>query len=213
MRFSFVLTVTKLLFVSLLFAGEGRGQELDKTISLSIKNAGMKESILVIEKQSGIHFLMRDDLIRGYEKRLNISSPKITVRNALEQVLSNTSLTYVVIDGFVSVINKSAQLQITGKVLDEKTKEALIGVSVKVKGSPIYTITDNQGNFSLKIPSYGITLQFQSLGYQTAEIKVNDSRSVQSVGLKILSNDLREVTVHARRKVNTEAAVLDERRL
>lgn len=213
MRFSFVLTVTKLLFVSLLFAGEGRGQELDKTISLSIKNAGMKESILVIEKQSGIHFLMRDDLIRGYEKRLNISSPKITVRNALEQVLSNTALTYVVIDGFVSVINKSAQLQITGKVLDEKTKEPLIGVSVKVKGSQIYTITDNQGSFSLKIPSYGITLQFQSLGYQTAEIRVNDSRSVQSVGMKILSNDLREVTVHARRKVNTEAAVLDERRL
>ena len=83
MRFSFVLTLTTLIFSSLLFAREGHSQDLDQAIRLSIKNAGMKESILAIEKQSGIRFLMRDDLIKGYEKKLTISSPKITVRHAL----------------------------------------------------------------------------------------------------------------------------------
>ncbi|RQO64537.1 hypothetical protein DBR43_32650 [Pedobacter sp. KBW06] len=213
MRFSFVLTVTTLIFVSLLFAREGHSQGLDQAIRLSIKNAGMKESILAIEKESGIRFLMRDDLIKGYEKKLTISSPKITVRHALEQVLSGTPLTYVELNGFVSVVTRSAQFLITGRVIDEKTKESLIGVSVRIKGAQASTFTDNQGNFSLKIPGYGVTLQFQSIGYQSAEVRVDDARSVQNVGLKILSTALKEVTVHARRKANTEAAVLDERRL
>ena len=173
----------------------------------------MKESILMIEKESGLRFLMRDDLIKDYEKRLNISAAKITVRHALDEVLSNTPLTYAEVQGFVSVIVKPAQMQISGKVIDDKTKETLIGVSVKVKGMQSYTSTDNQGNFALKIPGYGVTLVFHYLGYQPLEIRVTDASSVQRVSLKPAVTALKEVTVHARRKANTEVAVLEERRL
>lgn len=213
LRFSAVLTITKLLFTGLLFAHDGQGQQLDKIISLSIKNASIKESILVIGRQSGIRFLLRDDLMRKYEKQVTLSSPKITVRQALDQILRDTPLTYFEMEGFISVVSKLTQLQINGKVRDEKSKEPLIGVTVRIKGTQIYTLTDNQGNFSLKIPSYGVTLQLQSLGYQSLEIKVNDAAAVKIIDMRVVTTALKEVTVSARRKANTEVAVLEERRL
>lgn len=213
MRATCLIVAFTFVFVCLLFANRGYGQDLDQTIRFVIKNAGIKESILLIEKESGIHFLMRDDLIKNNEKRLSFSFPRITVRQALERVLVNTHLTYIEVDGFVSLVDKTAQLQVAGKVIDETTREPLPGVNIRVKGTNSPVFTDADGNFSIRIPAYGVALQFQCVGYRMAEIKVSNAGSVRNVAMKTLSTALREVKVSARRRANTEVAVLEERRL
>lgn len=57
----------------------------------------------------------------------------------------------------------------TGTVVDGKG-EALIGVSVKIKGGSTGTVTDIDGNFSLNVPS-GATLIFSYISYTTVEAK------------------------------------------
>ena len=68
-----------------------------------------------------------------------------------------------------------AQTQkVTGSVLDAMTGEPLIGVSVLEAGTTNGTITDLDGNFSLKV-SENAVIQFSYMGYQTLEIKSKKS--------------------------------------
>ena len=70
-----------------------------------------------------------------------------------------------------SSIQKSIQQNriITGSVIDE-SGEALIGVSVLVKGTTLGNITDLNGRFSLDVQE-GSILEISYIGYKTQSIK------------------------------------------
>ncbi|MCB0293122.1 MAG: carboxypeptidase-like regulatory domain-containing protein, partial [Calditrichaeota bacterium] len=57
--------------------------------------------------------------------------------------------------------------RISGKVVDEKTQEPLIGVNIEVLGSNTGTTTDSEGSFWLEqlIPGT-YRLRFSYIGYQ-----------------------------------------------
>ncbi|MDH6304861.1 TonB-linked SusC/RagA family outer membrane protein [Parabacteroides sp. PF5-5] len=64
--------------------------------------------------------------------------------------------------------NQIRQNEITGKVTDQ-SGEALLGVSVSVKGTTEGIVTDIDGNFSLKTTENHPTLIFSYVGFQTIE--------------------------------------------
>ena len=84
-----------------------------------------------------------------------------------------------------------AQQELRGKVVDSKTKETLIGVSVKVKDTRTATISDVNGNFQLKV-SPGAMLQVSYVGYTTQEVRAENNMTVNLVPA---SQDLSEVVV------------------
>ena len=52
------------------------------------------------------------------------------------------------------------QVTVTGKVTDAATGEALIGVTVLIKGTTVGTLTDINGNFSIPVSNrQPVTLQ------------------------------------------------------
>lgn len=63
------------------------------------------------------------------------------------------------------------QGMVTGQVVDEKG-ESVIGATVQVKGTSDGTITDFDGNFSLKA-KVGNTLVVSYVGYSTQEVKIS----------------------------------------
>ncbi|MEA5404846.1 TonB-dependent receptor [Arcicella sp. DC2W] len=71
----------------------------------------------------------------------------------------------------VSVIKK-ANTPIKGIVKDA-SGEAIAGVSVRVKGGKLGTVTDAKGAFSLDLPKGNETLVFTSVGLKTQEVAVN----------------------------------------
>ena len=81
------------------------------------------------------------------------------------------------------------QKSISGKVLD-KSGRPLPGVTVVVKGTAIGTVTDNEGNFSLSVPSNAGTLQFSFVGMKTQEIPIGNqtnfsvSMEEEAIGLE-----------------------------
>jgi iron complex outermembrane receptor protein len=69
-----------------------------------------------------------------------------------------------------------AQRTITGKVTDAK-RNSLPGATVSVKGSTNGTITDVNGNYSLKVPE-GATLKATYVGYVSSDAAVGDATTI-----------------------------------
>ncbi|MDE6332872.1 MAG: TonB-dependent receptor, partial [Muribaculaceae bacterium] len=96
---------------------------------------------------------------------------------------------------------------VTGNVSDD-TGEPLIGASVIVQGSKNGTVTDLDGNYSIKVGK-NATLEFSFVGYQPATVDVA-GRSTVDVVLEYAANSLDEVVVvgyGVQRKVTMTGAV------
>ncbi|MDR1417276.1 MAG: TonB-dependent receptor, partial [Prevotellaceae bacterium] len=67
------------------------------------------------------------------------------------------------------------QVSITGKVLDNRTRGALIGASVKVIGSTQGVIVGANGSFTLTVSSLPVSVGASLLGYRTQELDVYEA--------------------------------------
>ncbi|HEU4903544.1 MAG TPA: TonB-dependent receptor plug domain-containing protein, partial [Flavisolibacter sp.] len=70
-----------------------------------------------------------------------------------------------------------AQVQVTGKVTDQKDGSPIPGVTVAVKNAQRSTVTSAEGSFTISAPENG-TLVFTSVGYQSIERPVNNAANV-----------------------------------
>lgn len=96
---------------------------------------------------------------------------------------------------------------VTGVVLDPMG-EPLIGVSIKIKGSTIGTITDFDGNFTLNVKS-GDILEVSYVGFLSQEITYRDQANLK-ITLKEDTQNLEEVIVvgfGTQKKVNLTGSV------
>ena len=84
-------------------------------------------------------------------------------------------------------------ITISGTVTETATSESLAGVSIKVEGTTIGTITDIEGNYSLSAPT-NATLTFSYIGYKTKTIAVKN-QTVINVSLDENLQDLEEVVI------------------
>lgn len=65
---------------------------------------------------------------------------------------------------------------ITGKITDATNSEALIGASVRLKGSEtVGTVTDANGKFTLEVPATAKTITISYLGYVARDYSVNNT--------------------------------------
>ncbi|MEA4982450.1 MAG: SusC/RagA family TonB-linked outer membrane protein [Paludibacter sp.] len=93
-------------------------------------------------------------------------------------------------------ISVYAQKTITGTVVDEN-REALIGVSVVVKGTSTGTITDLDGNYRMTNVPNTATLVFSYVGMQTQEQKVTPTTTTLNVTMRSDALVIDEVVVTA----------------
>lgn len=110
---------------------------------------------------------------------------------------------------FIDIGNLRAQSTITteGQVMDKSTGEPMIGTTIHEKGTSNGTITDVNGNYSIKVKP-GATLLFSSVGYKTAEAIAKAGKV--TISLEEDSRVLEEVVVVGygmQRKVNLTGAV------
>ena len=82
---------------------------------------------------------------------------------------------------------------VTGTIFD-KNGETMIGVSVIIKGSTVGTVSDVNGNFSIKINNQNDVLQFSYIGYLNQIILVGNQNQLKVIMLE-KSKELDEVIV------------------
>lgn len=190
-------------------------------ITLNRQNSNIPTILKEIRQQSGYDFFYDNGLFNR-AKPVNISLKNATVEDALDICFAGQPFGYVVKNKLVVVTASplvqekpaygSQQQLLSGRIIDQETKRALASVSIRVKGTSGGTNSDVNGNFSLMVAKSPATLVVSYLGYQTRELEVKEGQANLVIGLAPLATALEEVTVQARRKANTETAVLEERK-
>ncbi|MFC2136711.1 SusC/RagA family TonB-linked outer membrane protein [Bacteroidota bacterium] len=91
---------------------------------------------------------------------------------------------------------KSQEKTITGTIISGEDNLPLIGATVVVKGTTIGTITDFDGNYTIKVPEDAEILQFSFVGLLSQEVPIGDQTNI-SVTLQPDVLEMEEVVVTA----------------
>ena len=76
-----------------------------------------------------------------------------------------------------------------GNVIDLGTKAPLAGVQIQALGNNRYTaMTDEEGNFTIKIPKFVTSLYVFTPEYLSQQVAVNPTDSVSNIAIKMLSD-------------------------
>lgn len=139
----------------------------------------------------------------------------------LLRTLHNTyGLDFVLIDKTISVrVNTppgaagsgKGWVVLSGRVTDQSTGQPLGGADVTVKGTRESTMTGVDGRFMFEIGNGSAELIFSMAGYKAKAVPIGGTQTF-SVALTSDVRMLGTVVVEARRKANTEIALLNERK-
>ena len=106
--------------------------------------------------------------------------------------------------------------EVKGKVIDRKTQEPLVGVSVALKDNPtVGTITDLNGNFSLPVNDSQETLKISYLGYEAREVHLDSATEPLTIEMNEDYFNLDEVVVTgqgaeiSKRRLSSNVATID----
>ncbi len=199
-----------LLALACLFAGIMPASAVavnQEKISIALENVSIKTALKTIQQKTRYRLIYNDDILPE-KPPVSLHAENATVEQLLSQTLAGTTLHYTVMDNNAIVIaagNVSAA-KISGTVKNERG-EPLIGVSVKIKGSNIGAVTDQNGHFEIQAAT-GATLVFSYVGYE--QIEIVSATDPLNVILKESASGLNEVVVvgyGTQKKTSSTAAV------
>lgn len=97
----------------------------------------------------------------------------------------------------ITLVNENLHAQekvITGRVTDAVSGSSLTGVTVILKGTTTGTSTDNNGNYSIKVPANAV-LEFSVIGYDKNQLKLELDKFIYNIKLTAIAKGLDEVVV------------------
>ena len=176
------------LFLSLILTRSANCQQgiLDSTFTFRSGTIRTGDALDIITRQTGYNFTYDSRLI-DQDKKTQMSFKNTRLIIVLDSILKNDSLVFSVIDKYIIISHaeKRASLAadstdagrikyITGKIIDEATSEPLPFATIALKNTGKGTVTNNNGDFGLKITSDYIddTLSVSYLGFIVREIPV-----------------------------------------
>jgi hypothetical protein len=162
---------------------------LDSTFTFRAGTVKTGNALDIISRQTGYSFTYDSRLIDVDKKSgMTFSDTKLAV--VLDSILRNDSLVFSVIDKYIIISREVKPLSstadtispgkvnyITGLIIDDETFEPLPFASIALKNKGKGTVSNNNGEFGLKITSdfTGDTLSVSYLGYFTREMPVKQA--------------------------------------
>lgn len=153
-------------------------------ISYQGTNKSITHILGQIEKQHGFYFGYSIAELKGLKTSIDVE--KVTIDSFLDLLLSETELVYEVLENNFIAIHKASSVFISATLRDEENNDPLAFATVRLKGSNLGSIADDQGNVHLVIKKpTNVVLQFSFLGYDTQEIDLRPSPIQQSLAIKL----------------------------
>lgn len=143
-----------------------------RKVTLSFKNVPIETVLNEIKRQTGFNFIYNAQMFSG-SRPVSVSVKDEPFEQVLNQILDRQGFDCVQENG-IFVIKKQAsgsegQFSVKGVVTD-KTGFPLPGATVTEKGQKAGTVTDLDGNFTLKVSRRNATVVVSFLGYTTREV-------------------------------------------
>jgi TonB-dependent starch-binding outer membrane protein SusC len=145
------------------------------------KNISIRDVLREIQEQTKYSFIYNDE----YKELKTINDVQFqnqTVPFILDQLFTNTNLTFKIIDNNLVVITPRDQnpIEITGTVVDENG-DVLVGAHVIEQGANNITTTDANGAYNIIVSHPDAILLFSFIGYYSQSIEVNNTQEINVV--------------------------------
>jgi len=112
---------------------------------------------------------------------MNLNTTENTIHRSCQKQLKTCRLMFFLAIMLAMGMSAAAQQStITGKVLQKNTSEPLPGISILERGTQNGTITDSEGNYSIRVSPSATHLVFSFIGMKTQEIPI-EGRSMIDV--------------------------------
>jgi TonB-linked SusC/RagA family outer membrane protein len=171
-------------------ANDSFGQKfLEQPVTLKLKDDKLTDVLDKISADKQVKFAYADNVLKP-SFRVSINVNNKTIKKVLDEVLTPFNLSYKIIDDVIVISERTEAdaaaarpvrqfAKISGKVTDD-VNLPLPGVSVRLKGTTIATVTDINGNFILDAPDANGTLVFSFIGFTAKEVPLNGQTSVNA---------------------------------
>jgi TonB-dependent starch-binding outer membrane protein SusC len=189
LNLSFKKMKLTLIFTMLVFLTFGNGFS-QMNVTLRFEKATIQQVLETLENQTGHVFLYKDDIFNP-ARRYSIDFTDVPFEEVLKSVSEKAGVDYEIRSNRQVILTKNESTSLTREVVQQQQRtitgvvtdqrgQPLPGVTVVVKGTTTGTVTNNNGEFSLNVPSTAETLQFSFVGMRTQEVAIgrqyNDSR-------------------------------------
>jgi TonB-linked SusC/RagA family outer membrane protein len=179
-----ILLFLMVLGAGQLFAIESFSQKT--AISLDFRQSRLVQVLDEIENQSDFYFLFNEKLI-DMNRKVDIQVKNQDIRQVLSDLFSGTNVDFQIVDRKIvlspnkeTVLQQQENILIQGHVKDTNG-EPMPGVSVSEKGTSKGTITDMQGNFSIRVAGKTSILLFSFIGMNPREVTVGSQTNLNIV--------------------------------
>lgn len=153
-----------LLLTCSLFSAKANGTEnssllqqiKEKIVTINMKNKPIREILVEIKKQTAINFAIDAEVSKAIGN-LSLTVNKVTVDEALRQLLKESGYDYEIANNSIVIVPKMKQSaavidrKITGKVIDKASKSPIPGATILVEGTTKGAITNDKGEFQLVV--------------------------------------------------------------
>ncbi len=184
-----------------LFSVPVRLEAQSTKITLNLVNVPLNDVLNEIEKKSDYTFLVNEEVV-DVTRKVDAVYVNTSIKDILDQLFKGDKVKYVTSDHQIIITpNKGnggdfQSKKVTGRVIDAKTGETLVGVAIQVKGTTSGTTTSIDGTYSIEFQSEKAILVYSYLGYEPKEITVSEA-TVLNVVLNPIATQLESIVVTA----------------
>ncbi|WP_106480294.1 SusC/RagA family TonB-linked outer membrane protein [Butyricimonas faecalis] len=169
-------------------------------VNLNVKNVTLLHVLDLLQEQSEFSFLFSSEDVKNVTN-LSVKAKNEDLFEVLRRCLQGTALSFEV-NGDLVVLKLQAKtgepekktLKVKGFVFDAK-KLSMPGVTVKVVGTSIGTVTDARGWFQILLPMTHGKLEFSFVGYKSKQVDFTEKVDTLRVMLEENIEELEGVVV------------------
>lgn len=182
------INLTVILLTSFLLQVSAAGYA--QKVNLVKNNIPLTAVFKEIRKQCGYDFVYATKQIKQ-AKNVNVDAINAPMIEVLDKCFESQPFTYEVQNKIIVIKERdknelAKDKVITGSVVDKEKGLPIPGATVTIKGTKAVTQTDSKGNFSLNVPTGGEILIVHFIGFETQEIRLNNS---SRFNIKMVENE------------------------
>ena len=173
-------------------------------ITIKLNKVTIEKAVETLKSEYGISFVLRTSDL-NMKKVISVNIVKKPLTDVMNKIFQGQNVSVDVNGKRVQVSKKIVTYKaesalndrrtLTGKIVDD-AGIPVIGAAIVVKGNSKYgTVSANDGNFSLTVPTGYQTIECRYIGYQTIESKIDDASNILNITLFPTTIDVNEVVI------------------
>lgn len=184
-----------LLFIPLLTV---KAQKQEQPVTIHLENAGLKELTGKIEQVTKYSFIYGEEVKLEHPITLHLKNTPL--KKVLQQAFSGQNISFRFTVSHILLHKEKAQTiqrrhTLNGYVLDQASKESLIGANIYDRLNEMGTTTNPFGHFSITLPEGDTKLDFSYIGYASQQVSLHLCKdTLLTIQLKN-DNQLNEVII------------------